>query len=182
MKKTVLVVLTVVVLVAVTLVADRAWLKGSKSAAAKTVSQSAAPEVTLKDLDGNAVTLAQYKGKVVLVNFWATWCSPCRIEMPWMIEFQQKYGARGFTVLGIAMDDEGKSAVEPFVKKERYDVDGKQMSIIYPILLGNDAVAEKFGIFGLPTSVLISRDGKKVKTIVGLVNHDVLVKEIEGLL
>jgi len=181
MKKTLLVVLTVAVLAAVVLRADRAWLKGSKPAA-KTLNGPAAPSVSWKDLQGNPVSLAQYKGKVVLVNFWATWCAPCRIEMPWMIEFQQKYGPRGFTVLGIAMDEEGKSVVEPFVGTERYDVDGKQMAVNYPILLGNDAAAQEFGVFGLPTSVLISREGKKVKTFVGLVNHDLLVREIEGLL
>jgi len=135
------------------------------------------------DLDGKDVTLAQYKGKVVLVNFWATWCGPCRVEIPWLIEFQQKYGPRGFTVLGVAMDDDGKKAVEPWVKKERFEINGQPAAMNYPILLGNDALAEKFGgIIGLPTSMLISRDGKKVKTIVGLVNHADMVKAIESQL
>ncbi len=76
------------------------------------------PETTLAipALDGSQATLAQYKGKVVLVNFWATWCQPCKIEIPWLIEFNQKYGPKGLVILGVAMDDEGKKAVEPFVK------------------------------------------------------------------
>jgi len=158
--------------------------RGAKPGAkAAMTSPSAAPEVTIKDLQGNDVSLAQYRGKVVLVNFWATWCGPCRIEIPWLIEFQQQYGPRGFTVLGVAMDDEGKKVVQPFVTKERFDLNGQPTAINYPILLGSDDVADKFGgIIGLPTSMLISRDGKKVKTIIGLVNHDEIVKAIEGQL
>ncbi len=160
--------------------------KESVKAAAKSVDKSKLadePEVMFKDLQSNNVSLASYKGKVVLVNFWATWCEPCRIEIPWMIEFQQKYSGKGFTVIGVAMDDEGKSAVEPFVQKQQFDVDGKQMAMNYPILLGNDDIAQKFGgLIGIPTSVLISKDGKVVKRFIGLVNHDTLDKEIGGLL
>lgn len=78
----------------------------------------------MKDLEGRDVTLGQFRGKVVLVNFWATWCGPCRIEIPWLMEFQQKYSSRGFTVLGVAMDDESDSAVAPFVQRERFKVRG----------------------------------------------------------
>ena len=183
MKKSVLVVIAVVALVGVTVVADRIWLKGSKPSASRPANGPPAPSVTLKDLQGNDVSLEQFKGKVVLVNFWATWCSPCRIEIPWMIEFQQKYGARGFAVLGVAMDDEGKSVVEPYVRDERFDVDGRQTAINYPILLGNEDIAQKFGgLIGIPTSLVISREGKIVKRFIGLVDHDQLVREIEGLL
>jgi thiol-disulfide isomerase/thioredoxin len=160
--------------------------KESVKAAGKAADKSKLPdepEVSFKDLQGKDVPLASYKGKVVLVNFWATWCEPCRIEIPWMIEFQQKYGGRGFTVLGVAMDDEGKSAVEPFIEKQQFDVDGKQATMNYPILLGNDDIAQKFGgLIGIPTSVLISKDGKIVKRFIGLINHDTLEKEIGGLL
>src|ERR1700690_1193629 len=141
------------------------------------------PEVTFKDMQGNNVTLASLKGKVVLVNFWATWCEPCQVEIPWMIEFQQKYSPRGFTILGVSMDEEGKKAIQPFLDKERFDVNGQKEAMSYPILLGNDDIAGKFGgILGLPTSMLYSRDGKKVRTIVGLVNHDDISKAIESLL
>jgi cytochrome c biogenesis protein CcmG/thiol:disulfide interchange protein DsbE len=160
-------------------------LKGSKSAA-KEVDKSkllAVPAVSFKDLQESDVTLAGYKGKVVVVNFWATWCEPCQAEIPWMIEMQQKYSARGFTVLGVAMDDEGKSAVEPFVQKQRFDVNGQQTAMNYPIVLGNDDIAQKFGgLIGLPTTIVVSRDGKIVKRFIGLANRDSLAKEIEGQL
>src|SRR5580698_4783843 len=113
------------------------------------------PEVTFKDLQGKDVALASLKGKVVLVNFWATWCEPCQTEIPWMIEFQQKYGPRGFTIVGVAMDEEGKKVVAPFLQKHLFDVEGQKEAINYPILLGSDPIAEKFGgIFGLPTSMI----------------------------
>jgi cytochrome c biogenesis protein CcmG/thiol:disulfide interchange protein DsbE len=141
------------------------------------------PQVTFKDLQGADVSLSSLKGKVVLVNFWATWCEPCLEEIPWMIDFQQKYASRGFTVLGVAMDDEGKSAVEPFVQKHRFDVGGQSMGMNYPIVLGNDDIGQKFGgLIGLPTSVLISRDGKIVKRFIGMPGRDLVSSEVEGLL
>jgi cytochrome c biogenesis protein CcmG/thiol:disulfide interchange protein DsbE len=151
--------------------------------ASSTAGDAAMPSIVMKDLKDREVTLAQYKGQVVLVNFWATWCEPCKIEIPWMIEFQKKYSSRGFTILGVSMDEEGKKVVDPYLEKERFDVNGQKVAMNYPILLGNDSIADKFGsIVGLPTSMLFTRDGKKVKTIVGLVNHDDIAKAIEGLL
>src|SRR6266851_9281275 len=189
MKKIVLIASTVLVLIVATYFADKATrvkvpasAKSAEQASAKTLGQPA-PEVTFKDLDGKDVTLAQYKGQVVLVNFWATWCEPCKVEIPWMIEFQKKYSPRGFTILGVSMDEEGKKAIQPFLEKERFDVNGQKEAMSYPILLGSDAIGEKFGgILGLPTSMLFNRDGKKVRTIVGLVDHDDISKAIENLL
>jgi thiol-disulfide isomerase/thioredoxin len=141
------------------------------------------PELTLKDLDGKDVTLASLKGKVVLVNFWATWCEPCKIEIPELIELQQEYGPKGFTVLGIAMDDEGRPAVAPFVQKEKFDTDAGKSTMNYPIVIGNDAAGDKFGgLLGYPTSVLLSRDGKQVKRITGLISRDDIVKSIQAQL
>jgi len=139
--------------------------------------------VTFKDLDGKDGTLAQYKGRVVLVNFWATWCDPCYVEIPWLIEMQQKYEPKGFTVLGISMDEEGKSAVAPFLAKERFNVNGQKLPMNYPIVIGNDSVADKFGgLLGYPTSFLISRDGKIIKKIQGLVSYEEITKAIESQL
>jgi thiol-disulfide isomerase/thioredoxin len=141
------------------------------------------PNATFKDLQGHDVTLASLKGKVVLVNFWATWCDPCRIEIPWMMEFQRKYASRGFTMLGVAMDDEGKSVVEPFVETTQFDVSGQPTTMNYPIVLGNDDIASEFGgLFGLPTSILITRDGKIQKKYIGLVSEDTLEQQIKALL
>jgi thiol-disulfide isomerase/thioredoxin len=142
-----------------------------------------APDVTFKDLQGKDVRLADLKGKVVVVNFWATWCEPCQIEIPWMIGFQEKYAEKGFTLLGVAMDDEGKSVVGPYVEKTQFDVDGKKMAMNYPILIGNDDLSSKFGgLIGLPTTVVVGRDGKIHKRFLGLVSHDELEKEIKELL
>src|SRR5713101_5705324 len=114
-------------------------------------------------LDGANTSIDQYKGKVVLVNFWATWCAPCRTEIPWLIEFDQKYGPKGLVILGMAMDDEGTKVVQPWVQSQRFDVNGNSEAMNYPILLGNTKIAEKFGgILGMPTSMLYSRDGKKI--------------------
>jgi thiol-disulfide isomerase/thioredoxin len=142
-----------------------------------------APDVTFKDLVGNDVKLRDLKGKIVVINFWATWCEPCQIEIPWMIGFQEKYADKGFTLLGVAMDDEGKSVVAPYVEKTEFDVDGQQMKMNYPILIGNDDLSSKFGgLIGLPTTVVVGRDGKIHKRFIGLVSHDELEKEIKELL
>jgi thiol-disulfide isomerase/thioredoxin len=185
MKKIAIIVLTVAALIGVTVYADRATRLSSnhKVALRGDSSEKPAPEIKLKDLDGKDVTLSDYKGQVVLLNFWATWCDPCRVEIPWLIDLQAKYASRGFTVVGVAMDDEGKSVVAPFIAKERFDVDGKQLPIAYPILIGNDDAGEKFGgILGYPTSFLISRDGKQVMKIQGLRSYDELAKAIEAQL
>jgi thiol-disulfide isomerase/thioredoxin len=186
MKKGIIIGVGVVALMALMVWMDKKFPPAGTPAsvgATSEASEAALSTVPIKDLNDHDVTLAQYKGKVVLVNFWATWCEPCRIEIPWMIEFQKKFGPQGFTILGVSMDEDGKKAVVPFLEKQRFDVDGQKVAMNYPILLGSDQIAEKFGgIIGLPTSMLFTRDGKKVKTIIGLVNHDQIEKTIESLL
>ncbi len=189
MKKVLLIIATVLVLIGATYFADKATrvkatssIKNTQQVEAK-IDGKPAPEVKFKDLDGKEVTLAQFKGTVVLVDFWATWCDPCYVEIPWLIEMQQKYAAKGFTVLGVAMDEEGKSAVTPFLAKERFDVNGQKLPMNYPIVLGNDDVADKFGgLLGYPTGFLITRDGKVVKKFQGLTSFDEIAKAIESQL
>jgi thiol-disulfide isomerase/thioredoxin len=152
-----------------------------------TAGMKPAPDLVLKDLNDKQVSLKDYSGKVVLVNFWATWCDPCREEIPWLINLAQKYGDKGFVVLGVAMDDEGKKVVQPFVEKERFDVKGQKLPMTYPVLIGDGDAADAFlkdmgGAVGLPTSVLISRDGKRVHTIIGPVDPEKLERDIQGLL
>ena len=139
-------------------------------------------QVVIKSLDDKDVTVAQYKGKVVLVNFWATWCEPCKIEIPELIQLQQKYESKGFTILGVAMDDEGKSVVAPFVQTKRYDIGGGQQSAMnYPILLGSEEIANKFGgLLGYPTTVLFDKDGKEIHRTTGAIGYDEYAKLIEG--
>jgi thiol-disulfide isomerase/thioredoxin len=188
MKKVLLILITVVFLIGVTIKLDKATRLKSKSSVSNSskvdeTGGAPAPEVTFKDLDGKDVPLSHYRGQVVLVNFWATWCDPCYVEIPWLIEMQQKYGSKGFTVLGIAMDDEGKSAVAPFLAKERFNVNGQKLPMNYPIVLGNDDVATKFGgLLGYPTSFLISKDGKEIKKIQGLISYEEITKAIESQL
>jgi len=141
------------------------------------------PDVTFKNLQGQDVSLSSLKGKVVIVNFWATWCEPCRVEIPWMIGFQQKYADKGLTILGVAMDDEGKSVVAPYVQSTQFNVDGHAMTMNYPIVLGNDDIAAKFGgLLGFPTTIVISRDGKVQKRFIGLADEAELDKQIKALL
>ena len=141
------------------------------------------PDVKFKDLQGNIVPLAGMKGKVVLVNFWATWCEPCRSEIPILIGLQNKYSNRGFTLLGAAMDEEGKSVVQPFAQSTQFTVEGHSATMNYPIVLGSDDIATKFGgLFGMPTSFLISRDGKIVKKYMGVLNENQIVKDVESQL
>ena len=188
-KKTILVVATVLVLIAATYFADkftRVKTDVSASGAVPTEGDFApvpAPEVAFKDLDGKEIPLDSYRGKVVLVNFWATWCEPCQVEIPWLIEMQQKYSSKGFVILGVDVDDEGNKEVSAFLAKERFDVNGQKLPMNYPVLRGNDAVADKFGgLLGYPTSFLISRDGKIVKKVQGLISYDEIAKAIESQL
>ena len=185
MKRIGLILATLIGIVAFALVTNRATrVPVTRAVNAKQENRPiASPDFTLRDLEDHDVSLSQFKGKVVLVNFWATWCGPCKIEIPWLVELQDKYAARGFTVLGVAMDEEGKSAVAPFVRKERFKVDGTAQSMNYPIVLGNDATADKFGgLIGFPTSVLISQDGRVVKRVDGLVSYDEIDKAIQSQL
>src|SRR5207245_10496266 len=150
MKKILLIIGTVVVLIGVTVYADRVTRlpKGAGKSLKVDVSGKDAgapePEVTFKDLDDQEVPLSQYKGKVVLVNFWATWCEPCQIEIPWLIEMQQKYSSKGFIVLGVDVDDEGNNVVSAYTAKERFNVNGQNLALNYPVLRRNDSVADKF--------------------------------------
>ena len=134
-----------------------------------------APAFELKDSEGRAVQLADYKGKVVLLNFWATWCGPCKVEIPHFVEFQEKYGSKGLQIVGISVDDT-VDKLTPYVK---------DMSMNYPVLqgLGHDDVQDAYGpILGIPVSVMISRDGKVCATHTGLTSKDVFEKEIQSLL
>ena len=187
MRKVLLIIGTIVVLIGVTVYADRATrvarVPGPDAGKPDPVADKPAPDVTFKDLDGKDVRLDSYKGKVVLVNFWATWCEPCQVEIPWLIEMQKKYSSKGFTILGVDADDEGNNVVSAYTAKERFNVNGEKLPMNYPILRGNDAVADKFGgLLGYPTSFLISRDGKIVKKVQGLVDYDEIKNAIEGQL
>lgn len=148
-----------------------------------TASLAAEPDVTFKNLEGGDVSLASLKGKVVLLNFWATWCDPCRSEIPLLIGLQDKYSSKGFTMLGASMDEDGKKSVDPFMANTKFNVNGAEKTMDYPIVLGTDAITDKFGgLLGMPTSYLISRDGKIVKKYIGVLNESQVVKDVESQL
>ncbi len=134
-----------------------------------------AADFTLKDANGNSIKLSDYRGKVVLLNFWATWCGPCQLEIPWFIEFQQQYKSKGLQVLGVSMDDDGWAAVKPYIAQHK---------INYPIVLGNDSVSQLYGgIDSLPTTFIIDREGRiAYPPHVGLVGKNEYLSEIQGLL
>ena len=134
----------------------------------------AAPDFALKDADGKTVRLSDYKGKVVLLDFWATYCGPCKIEIPWFMDFERKHKDQGFSVLGVSMDDDGWDAVKPFIA---------DLAINYRIMMGNDSTAEQFGgIEALPTTFLIDRNGMIASVHVGLTSKSEIENEIEQLL
>jgi cytochrome c-type biogenesis protein len=119
-----------------------------------------APDFTLESLDGQSVTLSGLRGKAVLLNFWATWCGPCKIETPWLVELQNQYGNQGLQIVGVAMDDSGKDEIEKFAK---------DMGMNYPVLIGKESVGDAYGgVPALPESFFIGRDGKIVDRIIGL--------------
>ena len=133
-----------------------------------------APDFTLRDASGKRVSLSDFKGKVVVLNFWATWCGPCKTEIPWFIDFQKEWQSRGFTVLGVSMDEDGWKAINPYVAEKK---------INYPVLLGDEDVNQAYGgIDALPTTFIISRDGRVAFLHSGLVNRAEYEKEILQLL
>jgi thiol-disulfide isomerase/thioredoxin len=142
------------------------------------------PHTVLAPVNGNDwVDLSAYKGKVVLIAFWTTWCSGCVDEVPSLIHLQQEFGAKGFTVVAIAVDDEGEETVESFVKNQHFPVGGASTSINYPVFLGSGEIAGKLGFEGgLPVGVLVNRDGREVKIIRGTVSESALAKAIRRLL
>ena len=119
-----------------------------------------APNFTLQDLEGNNVSLADYKGKVVFVNFWATWCPPCRAEIPHFVDLIDQYGEDGFAILGISVDDPKDHNKIPGFKDK--------FNINYPILLANGKVTRDYGgIRSIPTTFVLDRDGRALGKIVG---------------
>jgi peroxiredoxin len=136
--------------------------------------RKAAPDFSLKDVNGHLVKLSDLRGKVVLLNFWATWCGPCKIEIPWFIEFEQKFKDQGLVVLGVSMDDDGWDAVRPYISAKK---------INYRVVIGTEQVSDLYGgVESLPTTFLLDRQGRIAAIHVGLVSKSVYQNDITHLL
>jgi len=167
-KRVSIVVLVFAVAVASLLIARFRSSHGASAAAAAMSNKQMAPDSELQSLDGKTVHLSDFRGKAVLLNFWATWCQPCKIEMPWFEQLQKQYAPEGLQVIGVAMDDAGKEDIANFAK---------HLGVDYPILLGKESVGDAYdGVQFLPATFYVGRDGKVIDKVFGLRGHD----EIEG--
>ena len=129
---------------------------------------------TLPDLQGQKISFSDFQGRVILVNFWAPWCGPCRMEIPDLIALHEEYKDDGLQILGVAVAFRGEASVRGFAE---------QASINYPILLGNDEVVKNYGGFrGIPTTFLFARDGKLSQKYVGMRPREVFERDIQALL
>jgi peroxiredoxin len=161
-----------------TLDSSELWFEGSTLAAGGACPANAKPanlNFTLKDVQGKNIRLADYKGKVILLDFWATWCGPCKIEIPWFIEFQKTYGPRGLQVIGVSVDDTVEK-LRPYVKEHQMN---------YPVLQGlhHDEIQDAYGpLWGIPVTTIISRDGKICAKHAGISSKENFEKEIKSLL
>ncbi len=133
-----------------------------------------APDFQLATLDGSKVRLSDYRGKAVLLNFWATWCPPCKVEMPWFEDLQKQYGKDGLVVLGVAMDDSAPDQIAKFAS---------DVGVNYPVLLGTNEVSDEYGdVEYLPTTFYIGRDGIIVDKMTGLLDRKDVEDEVKKAL
>jgi cytochrome c biogenesis protein CcmG, thiol:disulfide interchange protein DsbE len=152
-----------------------AWvlLRHPSSAHNNTRALRPAPDFSLTDLSGRHLRLSDYRGKVVVLDFWATWCDPCKQEIPHFIALQDKYGSQGLQVLGVSMDDD-----EPPVRQFQ-----QQFKMNYPVALGNPKLADQYGgILGLPITFVIDRNGQLTARHVGATEPSVIEAEVQKLL
>ena len=172
MRKSLLTVVAVVLAIGIWEASHRRF-SSSRLSGPPAAIHAAAPNFLLQDLDGKPLDLANYRGKVVLLDFWATWCTPCRDEIPHFVELQEKYREQGFQVIGISMDDDPKPVREFY----------REFKMNYPVALGSEKVAEAYGgVLGLPITFLIDRDGRVAAKYTGAVEMNVVEQEIRSLL
>jgi cytochrome c biogenesis protein CcmG/thiol:disulfide interchange protein DsbE len=148
-------------------------LIGCRAHAPKSGASAGAPDFTITDIQGKKLSLADYKGKVVLLDFWATWCTPCLEEIPHFIDMQQKLGPEGFQAIGISMDD-GPKPVQQFYQEHKLN---------YPVAVGDSKLADSYGgVLGLPVTFVINRDGQIRKKFVGATDPKAIEQEVVAAL
>ncbi len=133
----------------------------------------AAPDFMLSDMNGDMREIADFKGKVVIINFWATWCPPCREEIPHLIELYEEYRDKGLEIIGISLDWNAKRVAGPFIEEN---------GINYTVLLGDDNISDLYDVVSIPTSYILDREGGIVKKYIGYRDKEVFEKKIEELL
>jgi cytochrome c biogenesis protein CcmG, thiol:disulfide interchange protein DsbE len=147
--------------------------RASRAGAWKQGQTGLAPDFTLPQLDGQTLRLSSYRGRVVLLDFWATWCVPCREQIPHFIELQDKYRADGFEIIGVSMDD-GPEPVRSF---------SQEFHMNYPVVMGNAKIGELYGgVLGLPIAFLLDRDGQVHAKHIGATKPEIIEKEVVALL
>ncbi len=161
-------------LVALTLLLAACQSKSAPPTPGGATAPVAVPSLELTDLDGNTISLAALKGKVVIIDFWATWCPPCREAIPDLIDLKKQYGAQGLEVVGISLDENGSRILPRFVH---------DFGINYPVVIGSEEIASAFGgILGLPTTFIVDRDGKIRSHFMGYIDRKRMEAAVTGLL
>ncbi len=145
-----------------------------------------APSFTLQDLTGKQISLSDYKGKALLINFWATWCGPCKLETPWLVDLEKQYAPQGFEILGVdTEDDEVTPADKSAWAKDKTAVAhfAQQEHMPYPVLLGGDSISHAYGDFdAMPTSFFVNRSGKIIAAQMGITSEDDMALKIRQAL
>ena len=144
-----------------------------RAALAPSAERRPAPDVTVKDESGRTVGLRSYRGKVILVDFWATWCGGCKQELPWFQEFQSKFGRKNFAVVAVSMDDEGWKAVKPYVESLKLGI---------KVALDDGATSKRYDLKEMPAAFLIDRDGRLAAKYIGMVDQADMNSNIRALL
>lgn len=135
---------------------------------------SKAPPWELKDTEGNLVKSSDFTGKVIILDFWATWCPPCKVEIPGFIELQKKYGEKGLVVIGVSLDEQGPAVVKPFIQ---------QLGMNYPVVMGDEKIVQDFGgVSVIPTTFIIDKSGTIVDKHVGYAPKETFEEKITPLL
>ena len=174
MKRDPFVIVAVAIVVAVMLVFALKLARRSAHVSGTALTQNGdAPDFTLQSVEGKTIRLSDFRGKPVVLNFWATWCGPCKIEMPWFVDFQKQYGPSGVQFLGVAMDDASTKDIAEFANS---------MKVNYPILIGKESVGDAYGgVQFLPETFYIDRNGKIIDKAFGLKGRGEIEDDIKKI-
>ena len=153
---------------------DPAHAEAAESSLKPAAKRNPAPDFTLKDANGRDIQLSSLKGKVVLLNFWATWCGPCKFEIPWFIEFEKQFKDQGFAVVGVSLDEEGWEVVKPYIQDKQVN---------YRVVIGTEEVSQKYGgVESLPSTFILDREGRIASVHIGLQPKSAFEDDIKALL